>query len=234
MNKLVRPPNPLAPEQQLSVARVMDQALAPFRLGEEMEDAYCGAWEARKLVEHDGDGKLAALQQATDQPARWALHCRAYELSDTLPPNDRIAAAYSAVIQSIKTEPTYKERKMLASVLLDGLGLKSDDGTAAYVEALAWALGDCPTRETEIYSSRKRWIPIPAIARAIRQVWLTGRSDYGRPIPISDFLDECGRHSSRLIQLGGRIMLLGRARQRLTEIVKATGGSYPAEDWSEA
>jgi hypothetical protein len=35
---------------------------------------------------------------------------------------------------------------------------------------------------------------------AIRHVRLTRGSDYGRPITINEFLDECGRHSSRLIK----------------------------------
>jgi hypothetical protein len=75
-------------------------------------------------------------------------------------------------------------------------------------------------------------MPLPAIAAAVRKTWTDRREDYGRPIPIADFLDECGRHSSRLVQHRSWIAGLGRTRQRLAEIVKATSDANPPEeDW---
>lgn len=229
MNKIVRTSD--LPEHSLSVARVMDQAMAPFRLGEEMEEAILIAYQARSLVQRDGDGDLIALKQAVDRPQRWALHCEAHGFIDELPQDDLITTAFNAVHGSITTtKPTFREYKMLAAVMLDGLGLKADDNTAAYVKSLAWLLSDCPPRQYEEQTHpRKRWMPLPAVAAAIRQIWLTRSSDYGKPIPSCDVLDECGRHSNQLINLRGRIANLGSTRQRLVKIVQATEDSYPED-----
>jgi hypothetical protein len=60
MTKIIRPLDVPAPEQQLSVARVMDQALAPFRLEEELRDAMART-RAHAHLRHD------------ERPARWPL-----------------------------------------------------------------------------------------------------------------------------------------------------------------
>ncbi|MBR0934248.1 hypothetical protein [Bradyrhizobium jicamae] len=49
-----------------------------------------------------------------------------------------IVSAHKPVDHAIKTLPTYRERKMLAGKLLDGLGIRSEEGAAVYAEALSW------------------------------------------------------------------------------------------------
>jgi hypothetical protein len=232
MNKIIAPITENPEQRQLSVAKVMDVALAPFRLREELTDAKLLAWQVRHLVERNSDGEIVALKRATDQPQRWRLH-DAHEAIDMMPPLKQIHSAYQTIANSIITKPTYTERKMLAGMLLDGCGIRADEGTAAWVEAVAWTLGECERRTTEFFDNRKPWMPMPAIAAAIRKIWLTQRDNYGRPIPIADFLDECGRHSSDLLSLQMDIINIGRTHQRLTQIVQATDDSYPDDDWGD-
>jgi hypothetical protein len=141
MNKIIAPITENPEQRQLSVAKVMDVALAPFRLREELTDAKLLAWQVRHLVERNSDGEIVALKRATDQPQRWRLHCDAHEAIDMMPPLKQIHSAYQTIANSIITKPTYTERKMLAGMLLDGCGIRADEGTAAWVEAVAWTLG---------------------------------------------------------------------------------------------
>jgi hypothetical protein len=49
----------------------------------------------------------------------------------------------------------------------------------------------------------------------------------GRPIPIADFLDECGHHVNRLLQLNENMRTVTQTRLHLEHIVKTTADSYP-------
>ena len=74
------------------------------------------------------------------------------------------------------------------------------------------------------------WIPIPALAAAIEQLWRTHRGNFGRPPPIPEVIEICTRYRQELGRLISDIVTVGRTRRRLTEIVRATEDSYPDDD----
>jgi hypothetical protein len=129
------------------------------------------------------------------------------------------------------TAPTEKQKIALIGVMLGGCGIRSTPDVDSYISALSWMLDDCPiNRDIELYLGRKRWMPLPAIAATVRKVWTNRREDYGRPIPIAEFIDECGRHSSLLLYERSRIETFGRMHCSLSAIVKATEDAEPPDD----
>src|SRR5229473_1333149 len=224
-----RPDQPHRPD----VSTVMNTALAPFRLHNEWSKPIGIAWNAYDLVARDRDGELVALKHAADQPQRWQLHCRAYSLLEELPTQDQIVAAYEALRVAIMTEPTVKQKQLLLGLLLDGCSIKAGPDIDKYIQLLTWMLGDCPPSEAERrgHPAPPRWIPLAAIAKAIKHVLATRRNDDGRPVPIAEFLDECCNNRRKLISARSDIRQVGLTHQRLTEIVKATEDSYPDDDW---
>ena len=94
------------------------------------------------------------------------------------------------------------------------LWMINPDAAADYREELVWKLADCPKQPTER--------EVPAIAGAFNHLLDTYRPQYGKPPPIPDVLEECGRHSDRLIGLHDQIDHL-----RQTDAAH----SYPDEDW---
>jgi hypothetical protein len=226
------------PRQQLSVAQVMDTALAPYQLMVEWNKHY---WltrrlEVERLTNRNDDGRYIALENAKTSEERFRVHCDAYDVRDELPALQQTLAVLKTIDRTVTTKPTYLERKLLIGMMLDGCGLKADEGTAAYVEAVAWTLGACEPRSTEKHNyswERKAWMPLPAVAAAVKQVWLTQRDNYGRPIPIADFLDECGKQTVKLLDIRGYVVAVARTTRHLTKLIDATEDSYPPDEPEE-
>ncbi|WP_375791101.1 hypothetical protein ACE102_03165 [Bradyrhizobium sp. vgs-9] len=232
MNKIVIPPNTGAVDapRRLSVSAMMDQALKPFHVVDDLSDAIRLASTVRDLVARGSGGDLIALR-TTDPAERWELHCRAYEMVEVLPAAASIRVAFDVVHTSITTRPTEREKLALIGAMLGGCGIRSTPDVDSYIQGLAWMLGDCAVdRDIEWFNDRKPWLPLPAIAAAVRKIWSERRDDYGRPVPIADFLDECRRYSSELVHHRSRVANLGVTHRCLSEIVKATEDSYPEED----
>jgi len=150
-----------------------------------------------------------------------------------LPPRDKIAAAFQVVNDAIRTEPTPKQHQLMVGLLLDGLFIKAGDDTDAYIQTLSWCLADAAPDACERSSGPKPppWIPIPALAPAARELWLTYRGNFGRPPPIPDVLDLCTRYRKDLGMLRSDIVSVRRTRHRLAKIVRATEDASPDEDW---
>jgi hypothetical protein len=232
MNKIVIPPTGGAVDKprRLDIGAMMEQALQPFRIAKDLSDAMYRASAERDLVARSPEGRLIALD-TTDPAARWQLYCRAQDALDELPPLASIKEAYHTVNNSIITAPTEKQKIALIGVMLGGCGIRSTPDVDSYISALSWMLDDCPiNRDIELYLGRKRWMPLPAIAATVRKVWTNRREDYGRPIPIAEFIDECGRHSSLLLYERSRIETFGRTHCSLSAIVKATEDAEPPDD----
>ncbi|WP_050420317.1 hypothetical protein [Bradyrhizobium tropiciagri] len=216
------------PEHQLSVAKVMTTALAPFKLMQNWRRIdLLNETVERRLTRIDDDGELIALR-TTDKAKRWEMNCEAYNLQEAMPPMAEIVAAHKAVDRAIETLPTYRERKLLAGLMLDGLGIKPEEGTAAYAEALAWTLENVAPGQGE--ERAVEYIPAPAIAAAIDWLWRNYGETYGRPPPIHTVLEQCVRFREKLDDVRDRIFAYGQAHRRLGQIIEATDGDIPDDD----
>jgi hypothetical protein len=217
---------------QLSIPEMMGTALAPFRLSDQLADAFEIAHGARSLVKAE-NGKLVALQQAKTKEARFDLHCAAYDAVSVLPPKTVIVTSWLSVKNAINTKPTGQDLGLLLGKFLDVLQIKPGPQTDDYVETLAWKLMECPKQSSESRASKRRpWMPVPAIAAAVNKFWETYEVQFGKPPSIPEVLRECGRHSDRLICLFEEIHQLGLTQGRLVKIVAVTEDSYPdGDDW---
>jgi hypothetical protein len=197
-------------------------------------ETFAVARQASGLVERNSNGELVALKQATERAERFQLHCRAYEVLDELPPKDEFVAAYKVVDEAINIKPAPKQYQLLAGIMLDGLAIKAGDDTDGFIQALSWCLVDAEPDAYERSSgpTPPPWIPIPALAAAVQELWRTHRGNFGRPPAIPEIIELCTRYRQDLVRLRSDILNLGRAQHRLGEIVKATDDSYPEEDWS--
>jgi hypothetical protein len=219
--------------QQISIRAMMSTALAPFRLFDELDDAFESARGARDLVKVE-KGKFVALQLATTKEARFRVHCDAHEAIDWMPPGDAIKGHFLSIKKAITTKPSDQDIGLLLSKFVDVLQIKPGSQVDDYVEALSWKLSECPRQRAETHFRRRRpYMPVPAIAAAINFFWDTYSSKYGRPPDIPDVLNECGKHTDRLIDLYDRVDNLGRTQARLGMIIKATEDSYPDADWGD-
>lgn len=218
--------------QQISVKQLMTQSLQVFSLYQEFEDAIglTQSYEVAKLVELD-DRRFIALKKAKTREARFRVHCNAHEIRDQLPSFKTIVAARQAVKQAMSLEPSEEDRALLVGKALD-IWMINSDFAAEYGQGLAWKLADCPKQPTErLFHRRKPWLPIPVIAGALNHLIDTYRPAYGKPPHLPDVLEECGRHSDRLIQLHDDVEELGRTRYRLGKLIEFTEDSYPDDDF---
>ncbi|MBR0937295.1 hypothetical protein [Bradyrhizobium jicamae] len=218
-------------ETGLSVAKVMTTALAPYRIieGWPRLDLINDTPE-RKLTWVDSNGELTVLRTTTDKAKRWELNCQAYALQGAMPDMPEIIAAHKVVDHAIKTLPTYRERKMLAGMLLDGLGIKAEEASATYAEALAWTLEHVAPGEEERHRRTADCIdhiPAPAIAAAIDWLWRNHAETYGRPPPIHLVLEKCTKFRAELCRVRHRIADYGHAHKRLGQLITATNGDIP-------
>jgi hypothetical protein len=117
------------------VATLMDTALAPFNLRDRWSEAIEAARKATPFVAVDDDDELVALGDNVDWPSSRA---RAVEIQQKLPPLTEITAACKAVDKTLRVKPVPEEYQILASKMLDVLGIRGGDDTDAYTEALAW------------------------------------------------------------------------------------------------
>jgi hypothetical protein len=223
---------PHLPGQQINIPQMMGMALAPFRLGDQLQDAFESAHQSRELVKVE-NGKLVALQRATTKEARWQLHCDAYHAFDWMPSSDVLQGHFKSLKRAIVVKPSDHDMGLLLGKFVDVLQIRPGAQTDDYVHALSWKLSECPRQPSETYfHRRKSWMPVPAIAAAINHFWDTYSPKYGRPPDLPDVLNECGRRCDRLIELHDRIDELGRTQATLGMIIKATDDSYPDdEDW---
>jgi hypothetical protein len=211
----------------LDVATLMNTALAPFSLQERWNGPIWAAREAATFVTVDKDGDLVALSDDTD----WkASRDRAHEIQNKLPPLTEIEAAFKAVDKTLRVKPASGEYQLLASKMLDVIGIKGGDDTDAYVEAMAWTLADV----WPDYPGVPGWIPIPAFAKAIKRTWADRDSwdHFGgtkRP-PIPDIVEHCKDYRRDLAMVRDEIALLGRTQKRLGTIIRVVN-EYETEEW---
>jgi hypothetical protein len=221
------------PPDQPDVSDIMTAALAPYRVLDDWGPARCAVFEARGLLERE-NGKLTVLERTTDPEQRWQLHLRAYGALEAMPPNDQLIAAHKAVRMAIQTEPTARERKLMVGLMLDGFAIKNDATIDGYISTVSYILADTPPDDVERSAASlkpPRWIPLPAIADAIKRMWLKYRADYGRPPPIPMLLEELTASRAELARTRNQIAEIGIARKALNEIAAATEDSYSPEDW---
>jgi hypothetical protein len=211
------------------VAAIMNSALAPFKFFEQWSRS--GALEAAaKFTAVDEYGDLVALGYDVD----WiASRARAVEIQNQLPPLAEIAAAHKSVDQAIRVEPASGEYQLLASKMLDVLGIKGGDDTDAYVEALAMMLADVDP-DINDWPDTPRWVPIPAFAKAVKRIWSDRDAweHFGgtkRP-PIPDIVERCRDYRRDLFRVRDRIELLSHTQQQLGQIIERVD-SYEADDW---
>jgi hypothetical protein len=212
------------------VATLMDAALAPFTV----RDQWCGpiraAMEAAPFVAVDRDGELVALANNVD----WiASRARALEIQNQLPPLAEIAAVYKAVDQTLRVKPASGEYQLIASKMLDVLGIRGGDDTDAYVEAMSWTLQEAWPAAWE-RGDMPNWIPIPALAKAVKRTWADRNSwdHFGgtkRP-PIPDIVEHCKDYRRDLAGVRDQIDMLGRTQKRLGQIIR-TVNDYEADEW---
>jgi hypothetical protein len=98
---------PYAPGQQLSIRGMMSVALAPFRIADQLEDAFEAADRSRDLVKVQ-NGKLVALELAkgATKEARFRLHCDAHDAMDWMPPGDDLKGHFISIKKAITTKPS--------------------------------------------------------------------------------------------------------------------------------
>jgi hypothetical protein len=227
-NDITTPPG--GPLKLPDVATLMNTALAPFTL----RDQWCGSIQAARdaatFLAVGKDGGLIALSDDAD----WiASRARAVEIRQKLPPHAELLAAYNAVDQTLRVKPASAEYQLLASKMLDVLGIKGGDDTEAYVEAMAWTLSDV-WRANGDPSDTPGWIPIPAFAKAIKRIWQDRDSwdHFGgtkRP-PIPDIVEHCKDYRRDLVDVRNSIDMIGRTRKRLGQIIE-TVNAYETEEW---
>ncbi len=237
MNDLIVPPGGGPPDQrQLDIGTLMERALVPMRLADEWRQPIALTYksEVASLVERDRDGALATLRRTTGRQARWQLNITAYSVREELPTRAKILHACQVVRRAITIEPACRQAQLMVGMMLDGCAIKAGDDTDGYISALTWMLRDCAPRPEERYGRQPpRWMPVPAIANAIRDVWSTRRVDYGRPIAIAEFLDLCAKHRRRLTQLRADLHRVALTHRALSEIVEATDDAYSPSDGDE-
>jgi hypothetical protein len=217
-----------AGQTRTDVATLMNSALAPFNLQEQWSGPIWAAEDAAPFVAVDKEGELVALSDDAD----WkASRDRALEIQKNLPPPAEIEAAYNAVDQAIRIKPRSEEYQLLGSKMLDVLGIKGGDDTDAYVEALAWSLADVWPGKGDP-GDTPLWIPIPALAKAVKRVWADHASwdHFGgtkRP-PIPHIVERCGDYRRDLVSVRWQIDMLGRTQKRLGRIIQSVNGY---EEW---
>jgi hypothetical protein len=208
----------------------VNTALALFNLQKRWFGAIEAAREAAKFVAVDQHDELAALGDDVD----WiASRARAVEIQKQLPPLTEIEAAYKAVDQTLRVRPQPIDYQLLASKMLDVIGIRGGDDADAYVEAMAWSLGDVYRANWED-SDTPDWIPVPAFALAVKRT-LEDRDawdHYGgtkRP-PIPGIVDRCRDYRSDLVNMRHSIAMLDRTQKRLGWIIE-TVNNYETEEW---
>jgi hypothetical protein len=220
--------NDIITPTRTDVATLMNSALAPFNLQEQWCGPIWAARDAASFIAVDKDGELVALGDQVD----WIeSRARALEIQQKLPPLAEIEAAHKAVDQTLRVKPTPEEYQLLGAKMLDVLGIRGGDDTDAYTEALGWTLAEVwPTT----WERGPAWIPIPALAKAIKRIWQDRDSwdHFGgtkRP-PIPDIVESCRDYRSELVGVLGQIDMLGRTQKRLGRIIR-TVNDYEADEW---
>jgi hypothetical protein len=216
----------------IAVQSLMGEALHVFQFGDDLEEAFGLAHCAADLVRVE-NGKFIALQGAMTREARFRVHCDAHEIFDELPSNEILLSAYRVVQRAMAIRPTEDDLAQLVGKALD-IWFINSEVAADYGQALVWKLSDCPKQRTEgLFHRRKRWLSVPAVAGAFNHLLDSYRPAYGKPPPIPDVLEECGRQSDRLIRLHDEIDQLGRTQALLGKVIKRTEDAYPKEDDAE-
>ena len=218
------------PPKRHDVATLWDAALTSFTLRDQWSTSIWAARDAASFVAVDKDGDLVALSDDAD----WiASRARAVEIQQQLPPLAEIAAAYKTVDQTLRVKPASGEYQLLASKMLDVLGIKGGDDTDAYIEAMAWTLAEVWPAAWE-RGDVPKWTPIPALAKAIKRVWEDRESwdHFGgtRRPPIPDIIEHCEYYRRDLVHVRDSIDMLGRTQKRLSRIIE-TVNEYETEEW---
>jgi hypothetical protein len=116
--------------------------------------------------------------------------------------------------------------------MLDVLGIKGGDDTDAYIEALAWSLAEVWPEGWE--SHDMHWIPVPALAAAIKQIWKEPDfwNHFGgtRRPPIPEVIERCKDYRRNLVGVERNIWKLGCIWKRLDQIID-TVNEYDKDEW---
>jgi hypothetical protein len=211
--------------EQLAVPRALISATEPFRLATKLSGALDGADWIKEVVRVDRKGQLLCLKNVSEAE-RWCLGDQAKRDLRSLPPLADVMDAHRAIRLDLTTEPPIENRVELVCLMLDAHNITASD---AYVQMLAWKLGDIPQRKTETVKRNQPWFSMVTITRAIVEVVTTLRPEYGRPAAIADVLDVAGRHASDLTSLDRSIVTLANTIGRLNRIVGATKDAKEAE-----
>jgi hypothetical protein len=211
----------------------MIAALAPYRVASQLVASYGEELEELELFDPEdgllrvnGKKQLLCLRDAAAMTdpiernyERWRLGCIAKSQLRGLPALPGVQAALDAVCLDLDTEPPLASRIEVIGGLLDVQGIAPD---LKYIQVLAWKLGDCSPRKTEIRKRNKPWFSMVTIALTIDEVWSTLRPEYGRPVLITDVLDIAGRNASEMLGLRQSTHNIGKAIVGLQRIVEAT------------
>ena len=104
----------------------------------------------------------------------------------------------------MRVKPTSGEYQLLISKMLDVLSIKGCDGIDAYVETVAWTLGDVWRANWES-DDIPEWVPIPALAKTIKRIWEDRASwdNFGKPPPLPDIVDRSRNYRRDLAMVRG-------------------------------
>jgi hypothetical protein len=201
-----------------NVAKIMAAALAPYSAADDLSEEAIN--RNSDLLVREG-GQLKVLKHLpAEREKRFDLHCRAHEVLESFPPPRQMIEAYCSVKSAIATKPTSRECKFMAGLMLDGLGIRAGDEIDGYIQMLAYALSDNDLDRSQ------RWMPLSAIARAVKQVCTTYGETYGRPPPISTVLQRSIESLFELRVVKLKMESIGRTLADFSEIAKATEDSY--------
>jgi hypothetical protein len=109
-------------------------------------DGYLKLLRESSLIRVDARGQLLCLRNAKTPRARWELANTATADLRNLPALPNVRAALDALQRDLDSEPPIEHRLQLIGMMLDVQGITPD---LAYVQFLAWKLGECPKRTTE-------------------------------------------------------------------------------------
>jgi hypothetical protein len=215
--------------EQLFVPSAMISATEPYRRANRLvdtfgEDVHALLNEADGFLRIDHRKQLLCLQNAKTDAQRWRLGYRARDELRDLPALADVYAAHQAIRRDLNTEPPIESRVELVGIMLDVQGITAD---LSYIQFLAWKLGDCPRRKTEIRMRTKPWFSLVTITRTIDEVLMTLNPEQGRPISPTDVLDIAGRNASEVIRLAQSTFGIGKAISRLQQIAEATKDAKP-------
>ncbi|OKO75714.1 hypothetical protein AC629_33680 [Bradyrhizobium sp. NAS80.1] len=113
--------------------------------------------------------------------------------------------------------------------MVDVLGVKAGGDLDAYLEGLAYILADQRAANWED-DDTPHWIPIPALALAIKRIWADPAhwGEFRQRPSIPGIVERCRDYRHDLVTVRHSLRMLGRTRQRLDLIIR-TVDDYEAD-----